>query len=72
MPFAPVTCMSKQNNTNPNSYKDGDRYHQGEGIVHEEHKDHLGQNKANQSAGKEGQPNFIPGADPVGKKKSEG
>ena len=71
MRFAELSSMSKQNNTNPNYYKDGDRNRQGDGIVHEEHKDHLSQNKANQSAGKEGQPNFIPGAAPVGKKSEE-
>ena len=66
MRFAPALSMSKQNNTNPNFYYEGDRNHQGEGIVHEEHKDKLSQ--SNKKQGKEGQPNFIPGEAPVGKK----
>lgn len=66
MPFAVATAMSKQNNTNPNFYYDGDRNHQGEGIVQEEHKERLRQNDKNATKGKEGQPNFIPGEAPVG------
>ena len=38
MPFALIEGMSKQNNINPGSYYDGDRNHQGEGIVQEDHK----------------------------------
>ena len=61
--------MSKQNNVNPNFYYEGDRNHQGEGIVHEEHKSKMGEEKRKQkSQGSEGQPNFIPGEAPVGEK----
>jgi hypothetical protein len=58
--------MSKQNNVNPGNYYEGDRNHQGEGIVHEDHKDRLNQDRARQQQGKEGDANFIPGAKPVG------
>ena len=58
--------MSKQNNTNPNYYE-GDRNHQGEGIVQEDHKRNLRQNEKEQQ-GKEGDRNFIPGEAPVGEK----
>ena len=58
--------MSKQNNTNPDFYNEGDRNHQGEGIVHDEHKQRMGQEKARQ--GDEGSENFIPGEAPVGEK----
>ena len=59
--------MSKSNNVNPNFYYEGDRNHQGEGIVHEEHKQRMGQEKARQE-GEPGSPNFIPGEAPVGEK----
>ena len=58
--------MSKQNDVNPNFYYDGDRNHQGEGIVQEEHKQNL--NKSKKKEGEEGAPNFIPGEAPVGEK----
>ena len=58
--------MSKQNNVNPNFYYEGDRNHQGEGIVHEEHKSRMSESKKNE--GEEGAPNFIPGEKPVGEK----
>jgi hypothetical protein len=58
--------MSKQNNVNPNFYNEGDRNHQGEGIVHEEHKQDLKKHEKRQ--GQEGSPNFIPGEAPVGEK----
>jgi hypothetical protein len=58
--------MSKQNNVNPGNYYDGDRNHQGEGIVQEEHKQNL--KKSEKNGGEEGSPNFIPGEAPVGKK----
>jgi hypothetical protein len=58
--------MSKHNNRNPNFYDDGTRNHQGEGIVHEDHKHKLNEEK--RPEGKEGQPNFIPGEKPVGQK----
>ena len=58
--------MSKQNNTNPNFYYEGDRNHQGEGIVHDEHKQNL--KKREKQQGEEGQPNFIPGEAPTGEK----
>jgi hypothetical protein len=62
--------MSKKNNVNPNFYYEGDRNHQGEGIVQEEHKQNLKQ--AEKRQGKQGQRNFIPGAAPVGEsEKSE-
>lgn len=60
--------MSKYNNVNPNFYYEGDRNHQGEGIVQEEHKEKLSQNKKKATEGKEGEPNFIPGEAPVGEK----
>ena len=56
--------MSKKNNVNPNFYYEGDRNHQGEGIVQEEHKQHLRQSEKRE--GKQGERNFIPGAAPVG------
>ena len=58
--------MSKHNNVNPNFYYEGDRNHQGEGIVHEEHKQDLKKHEKQQ--GKEGSRNFIPGEAPVGEK----
>ena len=56
--------MSKKNNVNPRQYDDGNRNHQGEGIVHEDHREVMGQDRASQ--GREGQPNFIPGESPAG------
>jgi hypothetical protein len=65
--------MSKQNNVNPNFYKDGGREHTegpDKGDTKGDAKQNLGQNHANQKQqGKEGQPNFIPGEAPVGQKK---
>lgn len=58
--------MSKQNNTNSSQYQDRGRNHQGEGIVHEDHKQVLKQDETNQ--GEEGSPNLIPGGAPVGEK----
>ena len=55
--------MSKQNNVNPGAYDEGDRNHQGEGIVHEDHKRALKQDETAQA--EEGR-NFIPGEAPVG------
>ena len=69
--FAAGSGMSKQNNANPNFYKDGDRNHQGEGIVHEDHKERMAEDRKHQSEGREGQPNFIPGEAPVGQKKTK-
>jgi hypothetical protein len=66
MPFAPTDFMSKKNDMNPNVYYEGDRNHQGEGIVQEEHKRKLKESEKN--AGREGQQNFIPGEAPVGEK----
>jgi hypothetical protein len=62
--------MSKQNNINPGVYYDGDRNHQGEGIVHEEHKSKMNEQQR-QSEGKEGERNFIPGEKPVGEKSGD-
>ena len=67
MPFAPFFFMSKYNNMNPDHYYEGDRNHQGEGIVQEEHKQKLRESEKQQQ-GREGQPNFIPGQAPVGEK----
>ena len=69
MPFAPPRSMSKQNNVNPSQYQDGDRNHQGEGIVHQDEKHKHEQQEG--KPGKEGTPNFIPGAAPVGEKKKK-
>ena len=66
MPFAPVVIMSKQNDTNPNYYKEGDRNHQGEGILQDEHKRNLKETEKKQ--GQQGEKNFIPGEAPVGEK----
>ena len=66
MPFALIRGMSKQNNSNPNFYYEGDRNHQGEGIVQEDHKQKLKESEKQQ--GKEGDRNFIPGEAPVGEK----
>ena len=63
--------MSKQNNVNPGNYYEGDRNHQGEGIVHEDHKRKLNEELAREHQGKEGQPNFIPGEKPVGESRDE-
>ena len=60
--------MSKYNNVNPSVYYDGDRNHQGEGIVQEDHKQDLVENTKKATEGREGQPNFIPGEKPVGEK----
>ncbi|MBK5259600.1 MAG: hypothetical protein JJE51_08400 [Thermoanaerobaculia bacterium] len=59
--------MSKNNNMNPGQYYDGDRNHQGEGIVQEDHKEKL--KEAEKRQGKEGEKNFIPGEAPAGEKK---
>ncbi len=59
--------MSKNNNMNPGQYYDGDRNHQGEGIVQEDHKEKL--KEAEKRQGKEGEKNFIPGEAPTGEKK---
>jgi hypothetical protein len=56
--------MSKQNDVNPGQYYDGDRNHQGEGIVQEDHKKALRENES--SSGREGERNFIPGEAPAG------
>ena len=66
MPFALIEGMSKQNNINPGNYYDGDRNHQGEGIVQEDHKRKLKESEKQQ--GNEGERNFIPGEAPVGEK----
>ena len=66
MPFALIRGMSKQNNINPGNYYDGDRNHQGEGIVQEDHKRKLKESEKQQ--GNEGDRNFIPGESPVGEK----
>ncbi len=58
--------MSKQNNMNPGNYYDGDRNHQGEGIPQEHNKQELAEQEAKRRQGKAGEPNFIPGAAPVG------
>ena len=60
--------MSKYNNKNPDHYYDGDRNHQGEGIVQHEHKEKLRENEKSVTEGQEGEPNFIPGEAPVGQK----
>lgn len=60
--------MSKNNNMNPGQYYDGDRNHQGEGIVQEDHKERLRETEKRE--GKEGEKNFIPGEKPAGEKKS--
>lgn len=57
--------MSKQNNNNPNFYKDGTRNHQGEGIPQEHNREEMSENKARQSEGKK---NFIPGEAAVAEK----
>lgn len=63
MQFALQWRMSKQNNVNPGSYDDGDRNHQGEGIVQDDHKRALKQNETSQvDQGR----NFIPGEAPEG------
>jgi hypothetical protein len=64
-PFAVEGLMSKQNNVNPGQYYDGDRNHHGEGILHEDHRDRMGQDRAAQE-GRQGEPNFIPGEAPAG------
>lgn len=65
--------MSKQNNVNPNFYKDGGREHTegaDKGDSPYEPKGELAQSEKNSKLqGKEGQPNFIPGEAPVGEKK---
>ena len=63
--------MSKKNNANPGLYKDGDRNHQGEGILQEEHKERMAQDRKHQPQKEGGQPNFIPGEAPVGQKSEE-
>jgi hypothetical protein len=63
--------MSKQNNINPGNYYDGDRNHQGEGIVHDEQKRTLKEELARDHQGKPGQPNFIPGEKPVGESSND-
>jgi len=55
--------MSKQNNVNPGTYDEGDRNHQGEGIVQEDHKRAMKQNETSQ---RDQGRNFIPGEAPVG------
>jgi len=62
--------MSKQNDVNPGQYYDGDRNHQGEGIVQDEHKRHLRESES-PGSGRHGDRNFIPGEAPVGEKKDE-
>ena len=58
--------MSKPNNANQGAYKDGDRNHQGEGIVHEEEKQDF--RNVEKRQGQQGEGNFIPGEAPVGEK----
>lgn len=58
--------MSKKNNMNPDFYYEGDRNHQGEGILQERNKQELAEQEAKRRQGKAGEPNFIPGAKPVG------
>jgi hypothetical protein len=66
--------MSKQNNVNPNFYKDGGREHTegaDKGDSAYEPKGELAQSEKNAKLqGKEGQPNFIPGEPPVGESKN--
>jgi hypothetical protein len=73
MSFAVSEGMSKQNNVNPNFYKDGGREHT-EGADKGDSMDPQQISSAKQqlkSQGKEGQPNFIPGEAPVGERKKE-
>jgi hypothetical protein len=58
--------MSKQNNNNPNFYKDGTRNHQGEGIPQEHNREEMSENRKAQQ--NKGEKNFIPGEAPVGEK----
>ena len=48
--------MSKQNNVNPDLYYDGDRNHQGEGIVHEKQKQALQQETQRNDQGRSKHP----------------
>jgi hypothetical protein len=57
--------MSKKNNMNPDIYYDGDRNHQGEGILQERARQALAGEEAKRRQAKAGR-NFIPGAAPVG------
>jgi hypothetical protein len=61
--------MSKNINVNPNFYKDGGREHTeggDKGDSRLEDKGAMSKSRERQSQGKEGQPNFVPGAAPVG------
>jgi len=55
-------------NVNPDHYKTAGRERQGDDIVQEIHKQKLTQDSA-AHAGQSGEPNFIPGAAPVGERK---
>lgn len=61
--------MSKKNNANPDFYYDRGRNHQGEGILQEENKEKLNENREREE--NEGSPNFIPGQRPVGEKSGQ-
>ena len=67
--------MSKNNNVNPNYYKDGGREHTegaDKGDSRYEPKGELTQSEQNaKRQGKEGQSNFIPGEAPVGESKKD-
>jgi len=64
--------MSKDNNVNPNFYKDGGREHTegpDKAEVRQDDKEAMARQKSRGSEkrqGKEGQPNFIPGEPRVG------
>lgn len=60
----PEPIMSKNNNVNPNYYKDGGREHTegaDKGDSRLEDKGAMSKSRERQAQGKEGQPNFIPG-----------
>lgn len=62
--------MSKQNNVNPGNYKTAGREHtdgSDKGVPRSGQKANMDES-ANELKGEEGQPNFIPGAAPVGQK----
>ena len=62
--------MSKQNNVNPGNYKTAGREHtegSDKGVPYSEQKAKMDES-ASELKGEEGQPNFIPGAAPVGQK----
>ena len=64
--------MSKQSNVNPDQYTQAGRDRPGDDLLQEQHKQQFTQNVMTEKGNDaNGEPNFIPGAAPVGESNAE-